>query len=73
MFSFLMGTENGKLKWQCVHCKEIFYTEVGRAQDAELHECPSVEPDTCRECGSTELIEYPEDPRYLVCADCGKR
>lgn len=26
---------------------------------------------TCANCGSTELIEYPEDPRYLVCADCG--
>jgi transcriptional regulator with XRE-family HTH domain len=32
-----------------------------------------LQADVCHSCGSTELIEYPEDPRYLVCADCGTR
>jgi len=43
MLSFLMGIENEKWKWQCVHCKEVFYTKIGHAQDAELHECKAAQ------------------------------
>ena len=40
MFAFFMGVENGKWKWQCTACKEIFYTETMKAETIpQAHQC----------------------------------
>lgn len=55
--------------------KGVFFGYVEELPDLDKSKFVILEAalDVCHECGSTKLIEYPEDPRYLVCADCGTR